>query len=357
MTDDTRPASRPRLLRATVDVSIVLCTRDGARWIGELLSSMADQTRLADELVVQDDDSSDDTRRIVEEFARDAPFEVHLEVNERRIGSTANFAAALARTRGRFVALADQDDVWYPTKLERLVGELELDPTVTMVFSDADLIDEHGNPMGRRLWDTRLVGRTLRRRAVVPEELFARRALTTGCTMAIRRRAVAASLPFPEELADEVAPMRHDRWLSLVAAAVGTVRALPEPLLAFRVHPGQETGVLVGAQLPRALGRAAWDAVSGSDDSGGRGHLVRARQLEIAATRAEELGDFEEAATLRGVAGHLRARVRTDTTRSDRLRRIAEGVRSGSYGWDRLGAGAIAGDVVRAVRPPRQRST
>ena len=118
--------------------------------------------------------------------------------------------------------IGDQDDVWYPTKLELLLQEFELDPTISMVFSDADLIGEDGTRVGPRLWDTRLVGRTLRRHAVVPEELLARRALTTGCTMAIRRRVVEAALPFPDLMDDRRAIMRHDRWLSLVAAAVGT---------------------------------------------------------------------------------------------------------------------------------------
>lgn len=354
MTDAEPVPHRPRLPRATLDVSIVLCTRNGAPWIGDLLESMANQTRLADELVVQDDESSDDTCRIIREFAERAPFDVRLEVNPERLGSTANFAAALERSRGRFVALADQDDIWYPNKLERLIGELELDPTVTMVFSDADLIDPAGRPLGRSLWDTRLVGRTLRRRAVVPEELFAQRALTTGCTMAVRRRAVAAALPFPDELADDIAPMRHDRWLSLVAAAVGTVRALPEPLLGFRVHPAQETGVLVGAQLPRAVGRAALGAITSPPDDDRRGLVVRARQLETAAERADDLGDFEEAETLRTVAHHLRSRTMQQGSLSGRLRAVGSGVRAGAYGWDRLGYGAIVGDVARAVRPSRR---
>ncbi|MEZ5138961.1 MAG: hypothetical protein R2711_09425 [Acidimicrobiales bacterium] len=148
------------------------------------------------------------------------------------------------------MALADQDDVWYPGKLAVLEWEFDMDPTVSMVFSDGDLIDADGAPLGRRLWDTRLIGRTLRHHPVVPEELFARRALTTGATMAVRRRVVDAAVPFPPELDDPDAPMRHDRWLSLVAAAVGTVRAISDPLVALRVHPDQETGVLVGAELP-----------------------------------------------------------------------------------------------------------
>lgn len=357
VTDDPDPSPRLRHPRASCDVSVVLCTRDGERWIRELLESIATQTRPPDELVVSDDCSEDATCSIIAEFARDAPFAVHLEVNETPMGSTMNFASALARCGGRFIALADQDDVWYPSKLKHLVGELEQDPTVTMAFSDAELIDESGHIVGRSLWDTRLIGRTLRRRPVVAEELFARRALTTGCTMAVRRRAVAAALPFPDELIDDVAPMRHDRWLSLVAAAVGTVRAIPEPLLGFRVHPTQETGVLVGRQLHRAMSLALIGVLSGATDDDNRGFRIRAVQLEVAADRAEELGDFEEAETLRGVAEHLRRRVDVTEPMGRRLRTVTVDVRAGVYGWDRLGLGAAVADVVRAVRRPPATAT
>lgn len=349
MTDDPDPPSRLRYPRASCDVSVVLCTRNGEPWIASLLASIAAQTTPPDELIVQDDCSDDGTRQVLEDFARDAPFEVQLVVNEKPLGSTANFAAALGRCHGRFIALADQDDVWYPIKVQHLVRELELDPTVTMVFSDADLIDEQGTALGRRLWDTRMVGHTLRRRAVVPEQLFARRALTTGCTMAVRRRAVAAALPFPQVLADDAAPMRHDRWLSLIAAAVGTVRALPEPLLAFRVHPAQETGVLIGPQLFNAIVRSAVNVVFDGGRGDERGHVARAAQLEVAAERAEEVGDFEEASTLRDIAAHLRRRVGSAKSRRQRLRAVSEDLRFGAYGWDRLGVGAAAADGVRAL--------
>lgn len=354
MTSEHTTSPRTRYPRAQCEVSVALCTLNGARWIEQLLGSIASQQLLPDEVVVQDDCSDDDTILLIEKFAKQAPFEVRLEVNQHRLGSTANFAAALTRCHGRFIALADQDDIWYPTKLRRLIDELELDPTVTMVFSDADLIGPEGQPLGERLWDTRLVGRTLRKRAVVPEELFARRALTTGCTMAVRRRAVAASLPFPEALENKAAPMRHDRWLSLIAASVGTVRALPESLLGFRVHPDQETGVLVGAQLSRALGRATTAVLASPVEFSNQTHLARADQLEAAAERANEMGDFEEAHTLVQIANHHRGRVQGKGSVVGRLRNIAEGVRSGAYGWDRLGIAAIAGDTVRSIRPGKR---
>jgi hypothetical protein len=343
--------SAPRRVRKSeIGLSVALSTWNGERWIGDLLGSIASQSRPPDELVVQDDASEDGTVDIVGRFAATASFPVRLEVNERRLGSTANFATALARCRGEFIALADQDDLWYPPKLERLAGELEADPTVTLVFSNADLIDAGGRRLGRRLWTTRRVDRVLARHSVVPEELFARRALTTGCTMAVRRRAVDAALPFPEELASDVAPMRHDRWLSLVAAAVGTVRALPEPLLAFRVHPSQQTGVLLGSQLRRALVRSAFGVLVDPPEESEAGNRARAGQLRAAADRADQLGDFAAAGTLRRVADAHELRGSSSSPRRARVHEIASGVRAGAYELTALGAGSAVADLVRAVR-------
>jgi len=338
--------------RPEVDVSVALCTWNGSRWLPTFLESLASQELLPDELVVQDDGSDDDTVAVLERFAVDAKFPVRIEVNPRRLGSTANFATALRRCRGRMIALADQDDVWYPSKLRRLVDELTSDPTVTLVFSDADLIGEDGRMLPRRLWDTRLVGRVLRRHTVVPESLFARRPVTTGCTMVVRRRAAEAALPFPAELDHPDAPMRHDRWLSMVAAAVGTVRALPDPLLAFRVHPDQQTGVLVGSQLTRAL-RSVARKVAFAEVEGHAGSLLaRAAQLRVAADRATLVGDFQEANVLRRVASGLDLRARIDQPGAGRVRLVLGAVRSGTYPHDLLGAGALGADLVRSVRRP-----
>ncbi len=337
--------------RSTTRLSVALCTWEGRRWIGAFLQSVAEQERLPDELVVQDDASLDGTADLIREFAETAPFPVRLEVNDERVGSTANFATALGRCQGEFIALADQDDLWYPSKLRLLEAELEGDPTVTLVFSNADLIDEDGRKLGRRLWATRRIERLLARNAVVSEELFARRALTTGCTMAVRRRAADAALPFPAELAHPLAPMRHDRWLSLVAAAVGTVRALPEPLLAFRVHPSQETGVLVGAQLPRALAAAALGAFRASPEESAASSRARGTQLRAAARRAEEVGDFAEAETLRRVARGYEVRGDDAGSLRGRLGLVVRGVRQAAYDPTPIGAAGVAADVVRAFRP------
>jgi len=348
--DPTTDPTRFRLPRASVGLSVALCTYNGERWLPELLDSLAAQELIPDELVISDDASTDGSVGVAHEFAATAPFEVRIGVNPTRVGSTANFALALERCRGHFIALADQDDIWYPTKLRRLQRELAGDPTVTLVFSDADLIDERGGPLGERLWQTRLVDHTLRHHAVVSGKMFAQRPLTTGCTMMVRRRAVEAAIPFPHELADPAAPMRHDRWLSLLAAAVGTVRAIPEPMLGFRLHPEQETGVLVGRELLRALATAAGDVIRQSADSQTSVHHARAAQLDVAAERADLLGDFEGADMLRSVADQHRRRTLDAPTVRGRLQLVAEGMGDGTYGNGALGTGAALADLVRATK-------
>ena len=337
-------------------VSVALCTYQGAPWLPEFLASLASQRLLPDELVVQDDGSTDGTIELLEAFASTAPFAVSIEVNAERLGSTSNFERALERTTGAFVALADQDDVWYPEKLERLVGVLVEDPILTLTFSDADLLDPTGEPMGQRLWGQRGIRHVLVTQPIVPGVQFAQRALTTGCTMVGRRRAVEAALPFPPSLNDPVAPMRHDRWLSLVAAAVGTVRSMPEPLLGFRVHPDQQTGVLPTGELARRLLQAAVTATRPPTPEAREGHLARARQIDDAADRADRFGDFDEADALRRVARHHRTRADLGRTVPQRVRTVGRELLARGYDPSLPGAGSAAADLVRALRPGPDRA-
>lgn len=75
------------------------------------------QTRLPDELIITDDCSTDNIEEIVKEFAETAPFTVVFHRNEKNLGYCGNFNAALMKTIGDLVFLSDQDDVWFPEKL------------------------------------------------------------------------------------------------------------------------------------------------------------------------------------------------------------------------------------------------
>ena len=104
-------------------VSVVMCTYNGERYIREQLDSIVAQTYALKEVIIQDDGSSDHTVDICREYARRYPF-IQVFVNEQNKGLEANFESATMRSVGDFVAFSDQDDIWYPEKIERQVASI-----------------------------------------------------------------------------------------------------------------------------------------------------------------------------------------------------------------------------------------
>jgi glycosyltransferase involved in cell wall biosynthesis len=81
-------------------VSIALATYNGDRWLREQFDSLARQTLLPGELVIRDDQSTDRTLEVVEQFASEAPFPIRVIRNDTRLGFADNFMRAL-RNCGR----------------------------------------------------------------------------------------------------------------------------------------------------------------------------------------------------------------------------------------------------------------
>ena len=135
-----------------VKLSIAMATYNGERFIAEQLQSLATQSRLPDELVACDDQSTDETVRILRDFATTAPFEIRIYENEERLGFVRNFARAISETEGDIIFLSDQDDIWYREKLE-VVGRCyqTLSPP-WMVVNNADLAYANGDLAGHTVF-------------------------------------------------------------------------------------------------------------------------------------------------------------------------------------------------------------
>lgn len=229
--------STSSLASATANrVSVALCTYNGARFLRQQLDSIAHQTCLPTELVVCDDRSTDDTLDIVQAFAKRAPFAVRWTVNEQNLGSSRNFAKAIRLCQYDYIALADQDDVWLPEKLEMLSTALA-ESTAAFAFSDARLIDATGKTLPSTLWN-RVGLRGRRQRRMISGEAFPtllQDNLVTGATMMFRAADIAWLLPVPEGWV-------HDAWLALALSARFDCRPLREPLIEYRLHAGQQIG-------------------------------------------------------------------------------------------------------------------
>ncbi len=104
-------------------VSIIMGTYNGEKYIREQLDSILAQTYPIKEIIIQDDGSKDDTVAICEEYATKHP-NIHFSCNERNLGFNLNFKSAAMKATGDYVAISDQDDVWFPEKIAKQVSAI-----------------------------------------------------------------------------------------------------------------------------------------------------------------------------------------------------------------------------------------
>jgi hypothetical protein len=223
-------------------ISVALATYQGARHLEAQLASIVAER--PDEIVVGDDQSDDGTVGILEAYARRGP--LRWERNPVRLGSAGNFERVARRCEGEVVVFADQDDVWLPGRLGRIEAALAADPGASFVFGDGVLIDELGAPLGGTLFDRVGFGAAERARFREGDALWVllRRNVITGATLAVRRAELLRALPIE-------AGWVHDYYLGLLLSVLGHGVVLEDRLIQYRVHGGQQIGVL--RQSPRAL--------------------------------------------------------------------------------------------------------
>ncbi len=217
-------------------ISVALCTYNGEHFLPQQLSSIQQQTRLPDELVLSDDGSTDRTIEIVREFAASVSFPVRITQNTHTLGSTKNFEQAIRLCSGDLIALSDQDDIWYPMRLARSEQEFDTYPQAGLVFSDADLIDEHDQLLGQTLWQR--LGFVGRRKS----DLLAGR----YAVLAKHRFVTGATVMFRASLRDRCLPIEagwvHDEWIAMIVAAFSDLRPIDQPLIRYRIHGSQQVG-------------------------------------------------------------------------------------------------------------------
>jgi len=223
-------------------ISIAMATYNGAAFLREQLDSIIAQSRLPDELIVCDDQSTDDTVQILRDYAGRSPFPIRVEINEKRLGSTKNFEKAIGLCSGDIIALSDQDDVWMRHKLETIEQRFGRDSDLGLVFSDGFLIDEFGTRLSGNMWSRWHFNGQLQKMLHShsgANDLLLSRHFMTGATMAFRSSWRDLILPIP----DKIDTFIHDRWIALTIAAVARVGLINEKLISYRLHPQQQMGV------------------------------------------------------------------------------------------------------------------
>jgi len=328
-------------------ISVVLCTHNGAEYVGQQVQSILAQQPAPGELVLGDDASSDDTVSIVERLVeqhRASGGRIDLVVlrHDPALGVVANFADALAHATGELIALSDQDDVWHAGKLAAASAAFDADPSLLLLHTDARLVDAEGAPLGLTLLDA-LEVTDGERGGLEHGDAFAtllRRNLVTGATAVLRRDLLAMAMPFPSGWV-------HDEWLAAIAAAVGTLRLLPEPFIDYRQHGANQ----IGARRPTASDR--WAKLRETREPRASALVRRSSALVDALERLGESVPSDRVTRARAALAHEMRRRSLPRARIARIPRVMAAAVRGDYAH--YSRGGI--DVVRdLVQPAGRRS-
>lgn len=197
-------------------ISVCLATYNGSAYIEAQLRSVLEQISHEDEVVIADDGSTDETLSIVNALGDPR---IKVVATGGKLGVIKNFERTIVASRGEYLFLCDQDDVWLPGKVAQCVAALQ---SHLLVVTDCKVVDGELNEIAPSFFRLRNSGGGLLRNLWKNSYL--------GCCMAFRRELLDYALPFPASI-----PM-HDMWLGMIAEIRGTVSFLPIPLSLYRRH-------------------------------------------------------------------------------------------------------------------------
>lgn len=215
------------------NVSIVMTTYNGEKYLEEQINSILSSTYKDFELYIVDDGSQDNTMEILNRYKDKYPDKLHISRNETNLGVTLNFLNAISKTTSEYIMLCDQDDVWRPDKIARTLRrvkqmEVQFEKELPIaVFTDAYVVDEDLNIVHESFFRS---GRLNPRLIDLPHMLMENKLI--GCTVMInqgvRRILQSSSLPKRARF--------HDGWLGLIAASTGKIGFIKEPTMLYRQH-------------------------------------------------------------------------------------------------------------------------
>jgi glycosyltransferase involved in cell wall biosynthesis len=236
-------------------VTVLLCTYNGAEFLSEQLASIERQTHRNWRIIASDDGSIDSTPAILTAFAEAHRGDERMEIRHGpRRGPAANFLSLATdpRIAGDYFAFCDQDDIWFPEKLERALAWLtSIDAKVPALYcSRTQIINAAGQPIG----SSPLFCKPLSfRNALVQSIAGANTMVFNDAT-----RKLLSDAPSRDAVS-------HDWWAYLLVSAVGgELHYDPVPTVAYRQHAknhiGSNRGAAAAFRRVKMLVQGGWSA-------------------------------------------------------------------------------------------------
>lgn len=204
-------------------ISVCLASYNGGEYIKYQIQSILEQLNPEDELIISDDNSSDDTLNIINGFD-DSRIKLYNHIpqgNNSFEKATYNFENALKVAKGDIIILSDQDDIWYKDKVRLLTNALS---NADIAKHDYSTINSRGEiiKLSNYLRDDEENRNLFYLIKYLPFR---------GCCMAFKRILLNYTLPFPKNC------LQHDSWIGLMSRLLKfRFTYIDKPLIYHRIH-------------------------------------------------------------------------------------------------------------------------
>jgi exopolysaccharide biosynthesis glycosyltransferase PssF len=239
-----------------VRVSVAVTNHNYGRYVGAAIESVLAQTRPADQIVVVDDGSTDDSLSVIGRYTAS----VTLVATPNR-GVVAATNEALAHCDGEVVAMLDADDLLLPERLESLLAAYESEADVQWVFNGVQRIDRSS----QRPLPTPRIGHFRTGRYDVRGEIargFVSLGTPPSSGLSFRRSLIAEVLPIPEGIGNQ------DTFLALSAMARAAGYVVKGPLTLYGIHESNRFSTTTGSARERYMANHYVSMATGYDALG-----------------------------------------------------------------------------------------
>lgn len=209
-------------------VSVVMTTYNGEKYLEQMLDSLRKQNRKIDEVLFFDDQSTDGTVSLIENYIEHYNMEGwQIRVNKKNLGWEKNFTQGLQAATGDIIFPCDQDDIWHLDKVEKMARAFEQNTDILLLVSGYHAFSQDG---GKLVVQQAVKTET---REEISRVVFNRhyyQILRPGCTMGFRRDIISEFL----QLWKPGTP--HDALLWAIASIQGRLYLYDKTFIEYRRH-------------------------------------------------------------------------------------------------------------------------
>ena len=223
-------------------ISVVITTYNGEKYILDQLKSIYNQTLKPTEILIGDDNSTDSTLELIKKFCIDNNITYYLNdegfinnndklymrifKNKNNIGYNKNFIKLIRKTSYEYIALSDQDDIWYKNKISIQYNLMIKKQSICVASSFDTIYKEENNNSSIKYINIK--SKNLNRYSFY------------GMTMLFKKD--YDFLLFLDNIENDMKFLYYDRIFTLYFVLKGNTYYIKTPLVYHRIHDNNVVG-------------------------------------------------------------------------------------------------------------------